>query len=102
MSDRYSDGSPTKLVDAGLEHSPPTTPMKKYSCSTVLQKEAATRPDPARQPPNRTMGRLPKRFTKMLLMGPEEKQAHYQGRDLLTDRFQGITGGKEAKHKRSG
>lgn len=47
--------------------------MKKYSCSTVLQKEAATRPDPARQPPNMMIGRLPKRFTRMLLIGPEEE-----------------------------
>lgn len=47
--------------------------MKKYSCSTVLQKEAATRPDPARQPPNMMIGRLPNRFTRMLLIGPEEE-----------------------------
>lgn len=48
--------------------------MKKYSCSTVLQKEAATRPDPDRQPPRMMIGRLPNLFTRMLLIGPGEEQ----------------------------
>lgn len=48
--------------------------MKKYSCSTVLQKEAATSPEPARQPPSMMIGRLPNLFTRMLLIGPGENQ----------------------------
>lgn len=68
---RRPDSSPAG--ESGLGLSPPTTPMKRYSCSTVLQKEAATRPEPARQPPKMMIGRLPNRFTRMLLIGPEEE-----------------------------
>lgn len=48
--------------------------MKKYSSCTVLQKEAATSPDPDRQPPRMMIGRLPYLFTRMLLIGPVEKK----------------------------
>lgn len=57
-----------------MKNKPPITPMKKYSCCTVLQKEAATRPDPDRQPPSMMIGRLPNLFTRMLLIGPGEEQ----------------------------
>lgn len=40
----------------------------------MLQKEAATRPDPARQPPRIMIGRLPNLFTRILLIGPGEKK----------------------------
>lgn len=48
--------------------------MKKYSCSTVLQKEAATSPDPARKPPMMMIGRLPYLFTRILLTGPKDRE----------------------------
>lgn len=40
----------------------------------MLQKEAATNPDPARQPPTMMIGRLPNLFTRILLIGPGEKE----------------------------
>lgn len=52
------------------QYSPPMTPTQKYSPSTVLQKDAETKPVLARQPPMMITGRLPYLFTRMLLIGP--------------------------------
>lgn len=50
------------------------TPMHMYRCKMVLPNEAVTMATPHIIPPAMTTGRLPCRFTRMLLKGPEENR----------------------------
>lgn len=61
----------------------------------MLQKEAATSPDPARQPPTKMIGRLPNLFTRMLLIGPVEKEekkswCHIKHRHIIANKTQAV------------
>uniref|UniRef100_A0A2D4Q471 Uncharacterized protein n=1 Tax=Micrurus surinamensis TaxID=129470 RepID=A0A2D4Q471_MICSU len=50
--------------------SPVMNPAQMYSWKMLVQNAAETIPTPHSSPPNMTTGRLPKRFTKILLRGP--------------------------------